>query len=227
MAIPGKREEHRQRHHSTDKARVRWQELTPEQREAKRARDRQRARANPQREYERQRRWRESHPEAVAESKRRWREANPEKARAQRLRNRLRRLAIPPPSETALERLSEIVFLPCVYCNAAMTHVDHLVPISNRRLQEGVSGGDNSAENLFPACGPCNRRKHDWPLATFLRREERRRASIQGERAARQWFERMQKQFKTELTWPGCDEGSQDIANANMVVGSSLKRQGC
>ena len=51
----------------------------------------------------------------------------------------------------------------CAYCGADLTRLpsrqvqmDHLIPIAR--------GGRNAADNLVPACGPCNRIKcdRDW-----------------------------------------------------------------
>lgn len=38
--------------------------------------------------------------------------------------------------------------LPCVYCGAPSTTVEHLVPV--------VAGGGDTSDNLAPCCGPCN-----------------------------------------------------------------------
>lgn len=51
----------------------------------------------------------------------------------------------------------------CVYCTSDATEVDHIVPISK--------GGTNDIENLVPACAPCNRRKFNGSLLTFMIRK--------------------------------------------------------
>jgi 5-methylcytosine-specific restriction endonuclease McrA len=48
----------------------------------------------------------------------------------------------------------------CVYCGALATGFDHLHPVSK--------GGRNIAENLAPACFPCNARKHNRPIWVML-----------------------------------------------------------
>jgi 5-methylcytosine-specific restriction endonuclease McrA len=41
----------------------------------------------------------------------------------------------------------------CAYCGAAgLLQADHRVPLAR--------GGTNFIDNILPACGPCNRRKH-------------------------------------------------------------------
>jgi 5-methylcytosine-specific restriction endonuclease McrA len=41
----------------------------------------------------------------------------------------------------------------CAYCGDAATERDHIVPLAR--------GGTHTLDNLVPACGPCNRVKHD------------------------------------------------------------------
>ena len=55
---------------------------------------------------------------------------------------------------------------PCAYCGDRPVGVDHIVPL--------VAGGGDEWENLTSACGPCNRRKREWPLLVFLLREAQR-----------------------------------------------------
>lgn len=46
------------------------------------------------------------------------------------------------------------------YCGRAGTTLDHVVPI--------IRGGGHDEDNLVVACRPCNSRKKDKPLETFL-----------------------------------------------------------
>lgn len=48
---------------------------------------------------------------------------------------------------------------PCVYCGAPAEHVDHVRPLTR--------GGREHADNLVPACGRCNRSKHDRLLTEW------------------------------------------------------------
>ena len=48
----------------------------------------------------------------------------------------------------------------CAYCGEDATEIDHLIPISK--------GGNNSPENLVPACKTCNRSKNNKDLSEFL-----------------------------------------------------------
>ena len=51
----------------------------------------------------------------------------------------------------------------CVYCGRSDLPLarDHVVPV--------VRGGTNYIENIVPACGSCNSKKHDRTLAEFMR----------------------------------------------------------
>lgn len=48
---------------------------------------------------------------------------------------------------------------PCVYCFAPAEHVDHIRPLAR--------GGMEHRDNLVPACGHCNRSKHDLLLVEW------------------------------------------------------------
>ena len=50
----------------------------------------------------------------------------------------------------------------CYYCGAPAKHWDHVIPRSR--------AGDDSYDNLVPACPRCNMAKHDMPLGKFRRR---------------------------------------------------------
>ena len=51
----------------------------------------------------------------------------------------------------------------CAYCGErAPLEIDHRVPLSR--------GGTNSIDNILPACGPCNRRKHAMSEQEFRER---------------------------------------------------------
>jgi 5-methylcytosine-specific restriction endonuclease McrA len=41
---------------------------------------------------------------------------------------------------------------PCVYCGAPASSIDHVRPLA--------AGGDETEDNLVPACDGCNRSKH-------------------------------------------------------------------
>lgn len=49
---------------------------------------------------------------------------------------------------------------PCVYCGRRSEVKDHIVPLAR--------GGEHSAENMAPSCGPCNSSKRATPLLQFL-----------------------------------------------------------
>jgi 5-methylcytosine-specific restriction endonuclease McrA len=50
----------------------------------------------------------------------------------------------------------------CAYCGEPVQEptMDHVVPL--------IKGGDHSVGNIVPACGRCNRRKHDRDVLEFL-----------------------------------------------------------
>ena len=50
----------------------------------------------------------------------------------------------------------------CAYCGTPVQEptMDHVVPL--------IKGGDHSVGNIVPACGRCNRRKHDRDVLEFL-----------------------------------------------------------
>ena len=204
LALPGKREELRARHHTPEQVKSRRLNMTEEQRERERCNNRLWAHANPALESARQRRWRAKNKRARAVARRLWKQNNPEKVRAWRIAAHLRRMAIAPPDAEAFARIKVIVFEPCTYCGAAMEHVDHLIPVSARRLGEGATPGDNSADNLWPACGICNMRKLDYPLEWFLEREHTRRTQVDGQNVADAWLAGVNDKFVDQLTWPGC-----------------------
>lgn len=114
---------------------------------------RQRKWLEANRESERQRKaaWRRDNPEPNAAYWASFREANRERLRAQ---NSLRRAACGPgvsPREWAL--ILEYFGNVCAYCLRPSLRLqrDHLVPIAK--------GGEETVDNLVPACGPCNKRK--------------------------------------------------------------------
>lgn len=54
----------------------------------------------------------------------------------------------------------------CAYCGAGFEHIDHVIPLSR--------GGSNWPANLRPACGKCNREKHnrrlqEWAASKHIR----------------------------------------------------------
>ncbi len=56
----------------------------------------------------------------------------------------------------------------CAYCGAQLGdrwHVDHKNPISR--------GGEDTTENLMPACGPCNNAKFSFTIEEFRKEMER------------------------------------------------------
>lgn len=48
----------------------------------------------------------------------------------------------------------------CVYCPSRWEHMDHFIPLSK--------GGTHTADNVVPACGPCNLKKRDKDPLEFI-----------------------------------------------------------
>jgi 5-methylcytosine-specific restriction endonuclease McrA len=150
----------------------------------RRAYGREWMRRNPDKAREAMRRWRQNHADAHAAEGRafyaRNRErvdarnaaylrANPEVIRTKWRNRRARKVAAGGKINT-----QEWLFLieryggRCGYCGAdGPLHQDHRVPLAR--------GGAHSIENIIPACGPCNRRKHTMTDEEFRARLARER----------------------------------------------------
>ena len=142
-------------------------------------------RAHPEKAREAMRRWRASHPEQHRRARDAWDDEHPERAEARRQRyaeahpdvrltiRRNRRAR----EQTASGRFSTAEWRAlverhggrCAYCGAAAPlQPDHRIPLAR--------GGSNSIDNILPACGRCNRRKHlltDVEFRALLDRERR------------------------------------------------------
>lgn len=137
--------------------------------------------------------WRTSNPEAFREAKRRWinkpgsrektretyrawvernraakniawnawRDRNPQAARAIRARVKAKRKGAAGSHSVGawIDLLASYHGL-CAYCGAAATTRDHVIPLAR--------GGDDSIENIVPACLPCNAKKRHVPMLVFL-----------------------------------------------------------
>ena len=137
----------------------RWRIANPERAAASEARWRA---ANP----DRHRRFCMANPTAVAAHRAHFRTAHPdawrENARRQK-RVRRARIANVLATLTAAEwnAILEAAGHACIYCGSQEKITqDHLIPISR--------GGDHTAENVAPACLPCNQSKGVKAVAEFL-----------------------------------------------------------
>jgi 5-methylcytosine-specific restriction endonuclease McrA len=142
-------------------------------------------RENPDKAREAMRRWRAAHPEEHRRQRDAWDDAHPDLADARRRRyaaahpevrktirrnRRAREVGAGGRYSTAEWRaLVERYGGRCVYCGGAgPLQPDHRVPLAR--------GGSNTIENILPACGRCNRRKHlltDVEFRALLDRERR------------------------------------------------------
>lgn len=95
-----------------------------------------------------------------------WRAANPAKAHADwRATARLRRArklgAATTLTPQEWEAILEAAGRACIYCGSRKQITqDHLIPLSR--------GGQHTAENVAPACWPCNASKHNKLMHEFL-----------------------------------------------------------
>lgn len=87
---------------------------------------------------------------------REWRKNNPEKVRLtnQRIRAKRKLVIVNDFTEQQWQELKLLYNYCCAYCGeqVALT-IDHVVPLSR--------GGQNTLNNIVPACGKCNRKKYN------------------------------------------------------------------
>ncbi len=133
-------------------------------------------RLNVEKAREAMRRWRKRHPSEHATARDTWDAEHPAAANARRRKyarahpevrrvigeRRRARAAKADGAHTAREWLDLVAAYAdrCAYCGGpGPLQVDHRTPLAR--------GGSNSIDNILPACGPCNRRKHKRTEAEF------------------------------------------------------------
>lgn len=111
--------------------------------------------ANPERAREAGKRWARENADRVREYKREYRAANRDAIRALNNRRKAMHRAVEINDLTSDEWVEIIAAHDgrCVYCGEKPERItmDHVVPISK--------GGNHTASNVVPACGPCNSAK--------------------------------------------------------------------
>jgi len=134
---------------------------------------------NPEKAREAMRRWRQRHPEEHKIARDTYDATHPESANARRKRYRqshpeVRRVidqvrrarAAGAAGKYTAREWADLVLqfqFACAYCGAVgPLQPDHRIPLA--------LGGSNLIENILPACGPCNRRKHLMSEAEFRAR---------------------------------------------------------
>lgn len=140
-----------------------WQEAkTPELLASMAEYSRQYLIDNREKEYARQRRWRQENPDKSRATDKRWRDANSEKVKMREHKRRAQKLAT-----QVADIPDELLFAKwefwgwrCWMCGSPeVEHIDHVKPLSK--------GGYHMLSNLRPSCAHCNRRKHNaWPFPT-------------------------------------------------------------
>jgi 5-methylcytosine-specific restriction endonuclease McrA len=103
--------------------------------------------------------WRRAHPEQAKANMLAWQRANPEKVAVIKHRRRAK-LAEVENTLTANEWLEILEYFnhACAYC----VHADR--PLQQEHIIAISRGGGHTAENVVPACGPCNISKKDRPV---------------------------------------------------------------
>jgi 5-methylcytosine-specific restriction endonuclease McrA len=155
--------------------------------ERRRAYGREWIKSNPEKARAAMRKWRTRHPSDHSEDSRayyarhrerlagyfaEYQRTHPDLRRQLAARRRARKLEATG-SFTVAEWLAlvEVWDGRCAYCGErAQLEIDHRVPLAR--------GGTNSIDNILPACGPCNRRKHAMSEREF-------RARLAAEKALR------------------------------------------
>lgn len=94
--------------------------------------------------------WARAHPGRVRELQRSWLEANRVKV-TQRVRARHYRYDQGDLTQDQWDEIVREVNGKCLACGADKVTLDHIVPLSR--------GGQHTASNVQPLCGPCNKRK--------------------------------------------------------------------
>lgn len=116
--------------------------------------------ANPEKTKSAGRKWREANRAKVKASRRAWYEANQPLVKASRRRRRARIEGAAVNDLTAAQwrAIQELADHCCAYCGkrrkGRLTQ-DHIIPLTK--------GGNHTASNIVPACGPCNSTKHTGP----------------------------------------------------------------
>lgn len=168
-----------------------WSAVAYADPERQRAYAREWLRRNPEKAREAVRRWNKSHPEQRRAAKRlyyarhseqhnaimaAYHKAHPEVRRAKGNAYRARaREAEGQFTSAQWVALVEQYQNKCAYCGAdGPLEIDHRIPLSR--------GGTNSIDNILPACGRCNRRKHRRTDSEFRARlASERRTDLQSQ----------------------------------------------
>lgn len=119
----------------------------------------------PERANESARRWRTAHPKQMKKSLRKWQVAHPEKIAEYHNSRRAHKVNAEGNGVTAEQwhNMKEDYNHICVYCAQKKPLImEHVVPLSR--------GGRHDIDNVIPACGSCNSKKHNSSLLMFLYR---------------------------------------------------------
>lgn len=128
--------------------------------------DRKRNATNPERNRAYARAWRKANPDRHRANTSAWLAANPERVRMHSRNGEARRRAriarvLATLTTAEWEAILNAADYACIYCGSRkQISIDHLTPIAR--------GGDHTADNVAPACMPCNRSKGTQVVAEFL-----------------------------------------------------------
>lgn len=138
-----------------------WEHANHERSNAQR---RVRRKAHSERVRAQARAWYKAHPERVRAHAKAWRRANPEHRKAiDRRHIALKRNAsINDFTAAQWQAMLEYYNYSCAYCLQLFDNLEqeHVIPLSR--------GGDNTRDNIVPACRSCNARKNNKTLLEFV-----------------------------------------------------------
>lgn len=151
-------------HANRDRARAQQAQYRATRRDVDRERVRAWRAANPDRVRDAVRAYHAAHTDAIRERRREYRDANRDKIRALNNRRKAMQRNVEINDLTPDEWVEIIARSDgrCAYCGCVPDRItmDHVIPLSR--------GGNHTASNVVPACGPCNSRKGDGPAPPFV-----------------------------------------------------------
>lgn len=164
---PDKVHEHNMKPASIERRKKKYKEWAKDNRDKRRASNRDHRERNKDYYNELNRKWRIENREQHIRNAKRWQKNNPEKARLNSTFSKHRRRARAAKLPNTLTKKQWKAILDgfdhaCAYCGRKLKRLqqEHVVPISK--------GGGYTKDNIIPACKRCNGTKSDMDLKDFL-----------------------------------------------------------